>query len=78
MCCIAQRRRSGLVHNDGVKRTPAQRLDAIDIHLAHIERLQKELRAGIADVAEEVRIAAAELRTAERQRIRKPAGAAKH
>jgi hypothetical protein len=77
MCCFAQHRRSAFVDNDRVKSTPAQRLDAIDIHLAHIERLQKELRAGIADVAEEVRLAAAQLRTAERRRIRKSVGALK-
>lgn len=61
-----------------MKSTPSQRLDAIDVHLAHIERLQKELRTGITDVAEEVRVAAAQLRTAERQRIRKSAGVLKH
>ena len=60
-----------------MKRTPAQRLDAIDVHLAQIERLEKELRAAITDVAEQVRVAAAELRTEERQRIRKSAVAVK-
>lgn len=46
--------------------SPAKRLEAIDDHLARIERLQKELRTGITNVAEEVRVAAAQLRRHEK------------
>ena len=42
-----------------VTNSPARRLKAVDEHVARIERLLEELRKTIADVAEEVRLAAA-------------------
>jgi len=44
-----------------VTHSPARRLKAVDDQFARIERLIKELRTRLADVAEEVRIAADQL-----------------
>lgn len=51
-----------------VKNSPGHRLKAVDEHFARIERLLKELRKRIADVAEEVRLAAEQLLEATSQK----------
>ena len=48
--------------------TVARRLDALEDQVVRIERLQKDLRAEITNVAETVRLAAAQLRRDARKR----------
>jgi hypothetical protein len=51
-----------------VKRSPIRILTAVDEQFARIERLLKELRKRIADVAEDVRLAAEQIREAAPQK----------
>jgi uncharacterized protein YoaH (UPF0181 family) len=57
-----QQRSASLAHTLPVNISAARRLDSLDEQLIAIERLQKLLRTEITNVAEAVRVAAAQLR----------------